>query len=65
LALQLSINPFEDQLDQWLAVRQSMQLLGIADEFAVADLLLDRVQRLDLSDIFINGRRVARQERGC
>ena len=48
----LSIDPLEEQFDQRLAVRQSMQLLSIAEEFAIADLLLDRVQRLDLSQRF-------------
>ncbi len=48
LALQLSIDPFEEEPDQRFAVRQSMQLLGFTDEFEVADLFLDGVQRLDL-----------------
>ena len=43
-----SIDPFEKKLDQRLAVRQAMQLLRFTDELAVADLLLDGVQRLDL-----------------
>ena len=48
LALELSIDPFEEELDERFAVRQAMQLLGFSDELAIADFVLDGIQRLDL-----------------
>ena len=48
--LELLVDPVEEALDEWFAVRQPMQPLGFADEFAFSDLLLDLVDRCDLPD---------------
>ena len=48
LALELSIDPLEEELDERFAVGQSVKLLRFRGELAIADLILDGVERLDL-----------------
>ena len=48
LALELQIDPLEEQFHEGFAVGQPMQLLGLAAEFAIADLLLYGIKSLDL-----------------
>ena len=60
LSLELLIDPFEEELDERFAVRQAMQLLGVAEELAIADFLLDGIQRLDLLQRFGGAGRLRR-----
>ena len=50
LAPELSIDPVEEHLDHGLGVREAVQLLGLAEQFAFPYLILDRVQDFDLLD---------------
>jgi len=46
LAPELPIDPLEEDIDERLTVSQSMQLLGLASELELANVFLDREQRL-------------------
>src|ERR1039457_368065 len=48
LAIELSIDPLKEELDQRFTMCQPMHLLGFPDELAIAYFVFDGVQRLDL-----------------